>query len=218
MNRIPIFSGVTDEERQEMMCCGCTREKTYEKEQQIFCRGDITEEFGVVIEGCVHVETIDFWGNRMILHNIPKGHVFAETYALCGEPMELEVSAAENSTIIFINLRRLLSQENEGKSWYGKILKQMLHFSAQKNLNWADRMRCISSKSIRSRVMTYLSAEALRNKSDTITIPFDRQQMADYLNLERSALSKELSKMQRDGILTYQKNKFHLLKKGEGLY
>lgn len=208
----PIFSGITDEEYGEMVTAGWIRLATYQKEAALFRIGDITRELGILLTGSIHIELMDLWGNRMILHNISPGQAFAESYAFCGAPMTVDVTAVEACQVLFLHVERLLSDAQQHKSWYRKLLYNLLTLSTQKNLAWSNRMFCISSKHIRTRVMTYLSSEAVRHSSTEFTIPFDRQQMADYLNVERSALSKELGRMCREGILTFRKNHFRLLR------
>lgn len=206
-----LFHGIQPEEYQELLSCGCIRVSEYPKGSILFHTGDRTEEFGILLSGEVYIENIDLWGNRMILHHIAPGQSFAETYAFCKVPMMVDVTAVQDCKVLFVNLG-VLTQGNEGKSWYPKLLYNLLLLSTQKNLAWSNRMFCISSKSIRTRVMTYLSAEAVKQGSMDITIPFDRQQMADYLNVERSALSKELGRMQKEGILSFRKGQFHLFR------
>lgn len=205
-----IFRDIQPGEYEELYACGCLRTATYEKGTALFHTGDQTAEFGILLSGEIHIENIDVWGNRIILHNISPGQTFAETYAFCHRPMMVDVTAAQNCNVLFVHLSILLDPSNQTKSWYPKILYNLLTLSTNKNMIWSSRVFCLSSKNIRARVMTYLSAEARRCGKMTFTIPFDRQQMADYLNVERTALSKELSRMQQDGILTFHKNKFDL--------
>jgi CRP-like cAMP-binding protein len=212
--QIPIFLGVTQEEYDEMTACGCIRLREYQKDMVIFRMGDKTQEFGVLLSGEVHIESSDLWGNRVILHTIAPGQAFAETYAFCRVPMMVDVTAVRESRILFLNINTLLPQDSRDKSWYSKMLYNLLLLSTGKNLAWSSRVFCISAKSIRARVMTYLSSQARREGSMEITIPFDRQQMADYLNVERSALSKELGRMKREGILAFHKNRFRILRPG----
>lgn len=208
----PIFAGIAQEEYEEMARRGCIRLADYPKEEVLLRTGDKTEEFGILLSGKIHIENIDLWGSRMILHSILPGGAFGETYAFCQAPMMVDVLAVEQSQVLWVRLTALLSPQNEREGWYHKLLRNVLILSTQKNLAWSSRVFCISAKTIRGRVMTYLSSEALRTGKRQFTIPFDRQQMADYLNVERSALSKELGKMQREGILTFRKNTFCLLK------
>lgn len=205
-----IFQNITSEEYEDLLSCGCIRIAEYEKDVVIFHTGDQTEEFGILLSGEIHVESIDLWGNRIILHNIDPGQAFAETYAFCKVPLTVDVVAVRSGQVLFVHLGRLLGADNQKKSWYSKMLYNLLLLSNNKNLTWSNRIFCISSKSIRARVMSYLSAEAIKCGQREIVIPFDRQQMADYLNVERSALSKELGRMQKEGILTFHKNKFQL--------
>lgn len=208
----PVFDKITDGEFKDLTLCGGIHEAEYKKGSVLFRTGDKTQRFGILISGKIYIENIDLWGNRMILHNISEGEAFAETYAFCRVPIMVDVTAVEDSTVLFADLGVLLTDKNQTKSWYGKLLYNLLVLSTEKNLAWSGRVFCIASKSIRTRVMTYLSSEAVRRGSMEFSVPFDRQQMADYLNVERTALSKELSRMQKEGILTYRKNKFHLLR------
>ena len=125
--------------------------------------------------------------------------------------MMVYVVCAECCEILFINLKNALKPENSNQPWYPKFMNSLLMLSAQKNLALSRRIFCTSSKAVRTRVLAYLSEESVKADSTDFEIPFDRQQMADYLNLDRSALSKELSKMKSDGILDYRKNHFVLL-------
>ena len=207
----PIFQGITPEEYSDMEDRGALHVRTYPKGTVIFRTGDITRRFGLLRRGKVHIESIDAWGSRLILHHISPGQVFAETYAFCQAPLMVDVTAVEDSQVLLVDLGALLPEANRSRGWYTKILYHLLLLTAEKNLAWSGRMFCISPKTIRGRVMTFLSAQALQQNSRNITIPFDRQQMADYLNVERSALSKELGRMKREGILSFRKNHFHLL-------
>lgn len=206
----PVFQQITKEEYDQMYACGCLWNQTYEKEEMIFRSGEQTKRFGIVLSGEVYIESSDLWGNRTILHQMESGGVFAETYAFTNTPLMVDVIAMQKSTVLFIDIGILLSPPYQDRSWYAKLIQSLLILSTNKNLAWSARVLCICAKSIRSRVMTYLSAQAMQQGSMQITIPFDRQQMADYLNVERSALSKELGKMQKEGILTFHKNQFYL--------
>ena len=207
---LALFRGIPPEECGEMMAPGCVRTADFEKGAVLFRTGDVTGEFGVLLSGEVHVESGDLWGNRVILHSIPAGHAFAETYALCGVPMMADVIAVQPSRVLFIRLAALLGETNSAQPWYPKLLRNLTLLFARKNLAWSGRVFCLSAKGIRSRVMMYLSAQAAQAGSTEFSIPFDRQQLADYLNVERSALSKELGRMRNEGILTFRKNHFQL--------
>ena len=152
----------------------------------------------------------DLWGNKSILSHVPEGHAFAETYALCHEPMLVDAIASKDSEIAFVNTDILLSGQHHEKTWYFRMMNNLLHIFAQKNLVLSNRIFCTSAKTIRERLFTYFSNLSVKNGSKTFQVPFDRQQMADYLNLDRSALSKKVGKMRKEGLIDFHKNTFTL--------
>lgn len=209
-DRPRIFHNIEPAEYEDLVSRRCIRVVQYSKDSVVLRTGEDTREFGILLDGEVHIESIDLWGNRLILHSIAPGQSFAETFAFCKVPMMVDVTAVQDSRVLFVDLSILLTAENHTCSWYPKLLQNLLILSTGKNLAWSTRMLCITSKNIRTRVMTYLSGEAVRRGTTEFSIPFDRQQLADYLNVERTALSKELGRMQKEGILTFRKNHFHL--------
>lgn len=150
----------------------------------------------------VTVESNDLWGNRTILSLVGEGGFFAETYALLkNEVMLVDAVASEDNEILFLQTG-LLNTLNAAKHiWLPKLTSNLLTISAHKNLTLSGRSFHTAPKSARGRIMAYLNTVALQKRSSEFDIPFDRQQMADYLNLDRSALSKELGKMRREGII-----------------
>ncbi len=162
---------------------------------------------GVVLRGTVHIENLDLWGSKSILSSISAGQAFAETYALCGDVMMVDAVAAEDCEVLFVNI-----------SAFSGGAPGTVHESC-----CATCSRCPCAKpepfaahllhhpkTVRGRLLTYFSAQAARSGSLQFEIPFNRQQLADYLNLDRSALSKELCKMRDEGLLTFEKNRFAL--------
>ena len=209
MIQSPIFQNITDKDWNEMRQHALLRELSYEKNAVIFHTGQMTEEIGVVVNGCIHIENIDLLGNKSILSDISAGQVFAETYAFCEEPLMVDVVAAADSTILFLNVKKMLLPQYNSYHWQTTMRNNLLISAMHKNLILSQRIFCTTSKTIRGRILTYLSAQALKqNNARSFEIPFDRQQLADYLNVDRSALSKELGKMQEEGIITFRKNFF----------
>lgn len=206
----PVFYGLSESELAQMADKASARRCKFDKGSFIFHAGDQVQEMGIVQKGSVNIENIDPWGNKSILSNVPAGQVFAETYALCQEPLMVNAVAAENCEIVFLNLQMLMSKHNAGASWYMKIMQNMLRIAVQKNLILSHRIFCTTAKTVRGRLLTYLSAMAVKKGSSTFQVPFDRQQMADYLNLDRSALSKELGRMRDEGMIEFYKNTFRL--------
>ena len=207
-----IFNGMTPDEINQALNELCAIEKAYKKNSFILRAGDITESLGLVLSGSVTIESNDMWGNRTILSNVGEGGFFAETYALLeNEPLLVDVRANENCQILFFKVGSLKKLKSNMNLWSFKLISNLLMISANKNLHLSGRSFHTSPKTIRGRVMAYLNSVSLKKGSNEFDIPFDRQQLADYLNLDRSALSKELGKMKKDGLIEVRKNHFELL-------
>ena len=207
-----LFKDISPEEIHHMLHCFRASEKNYRKGEIIYHAGDSAECLGLILEGSVLIENDDLWGSKSILDQVGKGQIFAETYAMIpGEPLMVSVTAACVCRVLFLNVRKLTQPCPSACSFHQRIVQNLLRISAQKNLNLSQRIFFTSSKSIRGRLVSYLSHQAKKSGSCEFTIPFNRQQMADYLGVDRSALSKELSKMKKEGVLTYKKNAFHMI-------
>ena len=202
----PMFDGITETEWEAMQALHAFRRRRFARGEVILRTGERTRELGLVCAGSVHIESGDAWGGRSILSHVGAGEVFAETYALCGQPLMVDAVAAEDSEIVFAAPAVLL----DAARWNGNLKKKQLRITARKNLTLSERIFCTASKSVRGRLLTYLSAQAARQGCSEFDIPFDRQQLADYLNLDRSALSKELGRMRSEGMLDFRKNHFVL--------
>ncbi len=188
------------------------REQTFKKGDCILRAGDVTDNIGLVLEGSVTIESDDAWGNRTILSGVGAGHFFAETYAILPEePLLVNVAANKNCRILFLRIGSLKQLQNSNAPWMMKFISNLLVLSTHKNLALSGRSFHTSPKTIRGRVMSYLNTVSIQKHSNQFTIPFDRQQLADYLNLDRTALSKELGKMKRDGLIDYHKNFFTII-------
>lgn len=213
LEQISLFQDFTEEERQQLQSLGCMRRQKFDKNQRIFHMGDLIQEMGVLLIGSINIENVDVWGNKSILGHFTVGQAFAETYALCGEMVMVDVVTAESSEVLFLNIKKIEGERKMLSSWYPKLLRNLLLMSSQKNLILTNRIFSISAKSVRGRLLTYLNTQAVKSGSTRFSIPFTRQQMADYLNLDRSALSKELCRMRDEGLLDFHKNQFVLFEK-----
>ena len=188
LENAPLFKDVPPEEINVMLQCLGTEERDYDKGETIFHAGDVIHNIGLVLTGRVQIENDDVWGNKSVMESVGPGFAFAESYAcLPGEP--LMVSACTH---------------------HNRLIQNLLYISSQKNLNLSRRIFHTSSKSIRGRLLSYLSFQASKAGSRDFCIPFNRQQLADYLSIDRSAMSAELGKMRKEGILETDKNHFVL--------
>lgn len=208
ISRSPLFQGCSKEDILNMAKHLDFRTERYKKGDTILGAGSIVTDIGLVLSGSVQIEYTDLWGNKSILGITPAGGVFAESYAcIPDEPMMVDAIAHEHCDILFISVPRLFTPCPVCKS-QNRLIQNLVMISAEKNLLLSRRSMHTSPKTIRGRLLSYFSQQVSAQGSRNIVIPFDRQQLADYLNLDRSALSKELGKMRRDGLIEYKKNHF----------
>ncbi|MBQ3426803.1 MAG: Crp/Fnr family transcriptional regulator [Clostridia bacterium] len=207
-----IFRNMTDDDIALALASLHTIEKEYKKGDMIMSAGAAIDSMGLVLTGSVTIETNDIWGNRTILSHVGNGGFFAETYALLdSEVMLVDVCANENCRILFLRIGSLSKFKFNNTTWGSKLIFNMLQISVHKNLTLSLRSFHTAPKNVRGRIMAYLNSVSLQNGSQKFDIPFNRQQMADYLNLDRTALSKELGRMQKDGVISFWKNHFNIL-------
>ena len=210
--KMPLFKDFSGKELSKALSSFAAKEQNYKKGSIILSAGTTPGVIGIVISGSITILNDDIWGNRTILSNVRQGGLFAEAYAMLeDEPLLVDVMANEDCSILFLNIKKALSPSKSPESWNYKFIQNLLMISSRKNLILSGRSFHTAQKTIRGRVMSYLNAISLQKGTKEFDIPFDRQQLADYLNLERSALSKELGKMQKEGILSTRKSHFKLL-------
>ncbi len=180
--------------------------KTYEKDETVLHSGEKTRSIGIVLSGTVHVVYSDFWGNSNIIAEIGEKDIFAEAYAVAGRPPDISAIAAADSEIVFADIFKAPPER------LYPIYANFTQILASKNIRLNQKLRHISQRTTREKLISYLSSEAIKAGGESFEIPFNRQQLADYLSVERSAMSAELSKMRKDGIIDFCKNKFCLKK------
>lgn len=211
LSNTPLFHGVKEDEICNILSCLGAREKTYRKNETIYRAGDTVHELGLVESGSANIIVNFYWGSRYIFGHVEKGNIFAENYAaIPGKELICDVVAAEETEILFLDLTKLITTCQNGCNFHQRLIHNLLRISAQKSLNLSSRMMHTAPKALRERLLSYLSEQAMINGSTHFTIPFDRQQLADYLGVDRSAMSNELSKMQKDELISFKKNEFTL--------
>ncbi len=214
LRQCPLFAGVCEDEAQQMLSCLRPETKRFDKGSVICHAGDPVKAMGLVLRGSVHVENIDLTGNKSILNRIGAGQVFGESYAcIPGERMMVSVTAAEDVQIMFLDVGRVLKTCSNACPCHGRLMENLLRIMAKRNLELSRRSLHTAPKSIRGRLVSYLSQQAGIQGSPKFVIPFNRQELADYLEVDRSALSKELGRMRREGILEFHRNEFCLIQK-----
>ena len=210
LKQVILFRGMTDEEIRDCLESLSYGIRRFEKGAILLHAGQTTRRMGIVLSGSVTIESADQWGNLAILSHVGKNGFFAETYALLEDSVMLvDVRANEDCEIMFLDLSSL-RQGPSGSVWRSRIIANLLTISAQKNRTLSSRIFHTSSKSLRGRILSYLNTISIEQDSREFDIPFDRQQLADYLNVDRTALSKELGRMQKEGLIRCRKNHFSI--------
>ena len=206
-----LFSGISENELTSMLSCLGTRKEDFTKKAFVLRAGDTVGSIGIVLSGSVLIIQEDIWGNWNILSKAGPGQTFAAVYACApGSRLNVSVIAETPVTVMFLNVKRILNVCPSACSHHSRVIRNLLSELAEKNLRFNEKLTHMGQRTTRAKIMSYLSAEAQRLGKYEFDIPFSRQQLADYLGVERSGLSLELGKMKKDGLLDYHKNHFVL--------
>lgn len=212
LTKIKVFKGIDAEDLQKLFDWLGYDIRQYSKGDAILMAGDKVSSMGIVLAGSANIESNDVWGNKSIFDNVASGQVFAEVYACANdEELMVDVVANESCKIVFLKMSKLFDSEEYTAHYQDKFASNLLKIMSLKNLNLSRKIYHVSFKSIRGRIVSYLSYLSRKLESKIIEIPYNRQQLSDYLCVDRSALSNELSKMQKEGLIKYNKNKFEII-------
>ena len=206
-----LFSGVSEEELTAMLTCLGAEKRSFPKEAFLLRSGDTAESIGLVLSGSVLVSQEDIWGNRNILSKAGPGQTFAAANACApGSVLNVSVVAETPVTVLLMNVKRILNVCPSACTHHSRIIRNLLGELAEKNLRFGEKLTHMGQRTTRAKLMSYFSAEAQRLGTYEFDVPFSRQQLADYLAVERSGLSLELGKMKKDGLLDFHKSHFVL--------
>lgn len=212
LKRTKLFAGVTDEEIDAMLSCLDARLCSYKKGEYVLRQGEHLSFITVLVQGELHIQRDDYWGNRTIVNRIAVGEMFGEAYVAPESGALLnDVVAVEDSEVIFFDLRRIINVCSSTCRFHSTVVQNLFFAISEKNQALLQKLGHISKRTTREKLISYLSEEAKRHNSPTFTIPFNRQQLADFLSVDRSAMSTELCKMRNEGLLEFDKNRFKLL-------
>ncbi len=209
-----IFKNIEENEVDLLLKCINNYRKTFKKGEIILREGEKTEYMGIVITGSVVVERADLWGNNTVLGVISPGGIFAETYSILNdEPLMINVYANEKSEILFLRTNEIFKTCEKSCNFHDQLILNLIRIASFKNLNLSRKIIHTGPKTIRGKLLSFFSEWVKKENSLSFSIPYNRQQLADYLSVDRSAMSNELSKMQKEGILEFKKNKFKIIDK-----
>lgn len=212
LKRTKLFSGVGEEDIASLLSCLGARKKEYKKGEYILREGEHISDIFILVEGKIHIQKDDYWGNRSILSVISVGEMFGEGYAAPESGALLnDVVAVEVSSVIFFDVKRILTTCSSACRFHNMIVQNMFFAISDKNRRLVQKLGHMSGRTTRAKLISYLSEEAKRQGSSAFTVPFNRQQLADYLCVDRSAMSNELCKMRDEGMIKFEKSRFELL-------
>ena len=208
-----LFSGTSPDEIRMMLGCLGTRSRSYRKGDTVLAEGSVTRSVGLVLEGAVRVESSDVWGNTSVMGQFSRGQTFADAYAALGDTPLLDrvVAASTPTRILFLDVVHIVGRCPRACSYHATVSANLLASVARKNVALGRRIRDAAPKSLRGKLMAYLSTQAKLAGSREFDIPFNRQQLADYLGVDRSALSSVISRLQRENVIRTNRSHFELL-------
>jgi CRP-like cAMP-binding protein len=214
LKKSPLFQGISEDELGSLVkCLGCTFRKC-KKGECVYLAGDFVREIGIIVSGKVHIVKDDAWGNSNIIADISEGGMFAEA-VVCGGVgiLPVTVTAAADTEVMFVDFQRIVATCTSACVFHTLLIRNMIGVFARKNIMLTGKMEHITKRTTRGKLLSYLSEQSKLHGSKSFEIPFDRQELADYLSVERSALSAEMSRLKADGIINYRKNHFELLER-----
>lgn len=211
LRKCPLFDSIEDENLIGMLGCLGAKVEFFDKKYTIMAEGSPAKYLGIVLSGSAQISQVDFNGNRSIHSNIEPSEVFGEAFA-CAEIKELPISVIANDSceIMLIDCNRILHTCSNNCSFHRQLIFNLMKNLATKNVQFYQKIEITGKRSTREKLMTYLVFQAKKNNNNKFEIPFDRQELADYLEVDRSGLSAEISKLRKEGILNSHKNYFEL--------
>lgn len=212
LQKCGLFAGIAESQLLTMLSCLGATEHVYEKNQVVLSEGDAVGRIGVVLSGAVQIVRVDYYGNRSILTELQPSGLFGESFA-CADVarMPVDVVATEKSEVLFIDAGRILHMCSSACGFHNQLIFNLMKLVATKNLMFHQKLEIISKRTTREKLMAYLMMQAKQKNSSSFTVQFDRQELADYLEVDRSGLSAEIGKLRKEGVLECQKSRFTLL-------
>lgn len=209
---VSLFDDIEQKDMDQLFSCLSARRGRYKEGETILMAGEKADRVGMVLTGSVLVLSDDFWGNRTILACVEAGDLFGEAFSFGRiERLPVSVMASETTEVLFLDCDEIISACPSGCEFHSRLVRNMLRILAEKNMGLVQKINHITKRSIREKILSYLSEQAKRAGNASFILPLDRQEMADFLAVDRSALSKELGRLRDEGRISFHKNKFRLL-------
>lgn len=213
--RTGLFAGVGEEDVASLLTCLDAEIRTFPKGAYVCRRGEHLRQVMVLAEGALHIRRDDYWGNCSILGRISPGEMFGEAYVAPGSgALPNDVLAIADSTVVYFDVGKLMTTCSYACRFHTAVVQNLFYAISEKNRYLVQKLGHMSKRSTREKLLSYLSEEADRQNSGSFSIPFNRQQLADFLSVDRSAMSNELCKLRDEGLLCFEKNHFELKERG----
>lgn len=207
-----LFEGIEEDEISSMLGCLQARKQSYKKGEYVFSAGDEAHSIMVLVEGSLLIQNDDYWGNRSIISHVSVGETFGEAYAAPGcSTLQNDVVATSDSVVISFDVNRILTVCSHACRFHTMTVRNLFYSISEKNRRLVEKLGHMAQRTTREKLMSYLSEESKRRGSAEFTIPYSRQQLADFLSVDRSAMSNELSKMRDEGMVEFDRSRFVLL-------
>lgn len=216
LKKTQLFSGINEADIPIMLKCLETKLVKFDKEEYVIRIGERFSSIALLLDGRIHIRRDDYWGNRSILNEIYIGEVFGEAYAIPGIDttntglLANDVVAVEESLVLLIDINHILTVCTSSCPFHLSLIHNLFSLIAEKNRNLTQKLGHMSKRTTREKLLSYLSEQQLKAGTNEFTIPFNRQQLADFLSVDRSAMSNELSKMRDEGIINFDRSRFEL--------
>ncbi len=211
LKKCPLFNGIDEQDLFKMLECLNAKVISFDKKYTIFAEGSKADHIGIMLSGSAQTVQVDYYGNRSILGNINASEEFAEAFACAKfDLLPVSIVATEPCTVMIIDRDRILNACENGCDFHRRLVFNLMQSLAQKTVMLHRKIEIISKRTTKEKLMAYLMLYAKRTGSNSFDIPFDRQQLADYLEVDRSGLSAEIGKLQKEGVLKSRKNHFEL--------
>lgn len=212
LKQVSLFRGIGPDKIESILSCLNAKEKLYKKNEVILSAGEYVSFIGIVLSGRIQIVEEDVMGNRNIMAELGEGNLFAETFACVkSQALPMTVSSVIDSTILFIDFKRVITTCASSCIFHTKLIENMLYILANKNILLSQKIQHISKRTTREKLLSYFSEQAIKSGKREFDIPFNRQALADYICVDRSAMSNELCKLRDEGILTFDKNHISLV-------
>jgi len=214
LKKTKLFKDLTIEEIEKSLKDLNAKKQTFEKNNLVYELGKPIDRIGLVISGNANVIKEDFWGNRTILTQLNPGNIFGEVMNFQkNKNPNINVEISKKSEILFFDFKKIFDSKEILESYNKKLILNMFSIVTKKSILLTEKIEHITKKSVREKIFSYLSTCAFKYESNSFKINFNRQELADYLSIERTALSRELSKMQEENLINFKNNQFTLIKK-----